>query len=105
MSFVYSRRFVGVQQALSGSWVDLYTVPAGYLALVKYVGYVNDSSATIDLKVGRNSSQQLLRINALAPGASGFWLPFLAFSAGEHISVLGNAGTITLEVHGYLLVL
>jgi hypothetical protein len=99
---VYSTRFAALTLAPSGSLSAIYTVPSGFVAVLRDIDGIVTSGGAGQLFLGMGATWWFEM--PLLAATSGFqWRGRQVFLAGETISAQTVTATVQMHVTGYLL--
>jgi hypothetical protein len=106
---IYTTRFAFAALATAGGFSRSYTVPAGKLAVVRYVGFsITTGPATVKANLVSppgSPSLQWLRYTTLAQDANTSWEGRLVAVAGDVLTftnVTAGSTIVTVSASGYL---
>jgi hypothetical protein len=102
---VYSHRFDHRTITTPSVWVDAYTVPAGYKALIRGLTAINTGPSAADLILGFGSGHQVLRFSAMAPASVVQITPWVVFETGDVIQWSISTSSFQVGIFGQLLLL
>lgn len=102
MTVVYSTKFAAGAQA-SGSTSVVYTVPAGYVAVVRDIEVGAQNAPANSVAINLAGVAEIYQAGGIAQYSTAQWKGRVVLNAGDQINVDAIAGTWTYIISGYLL--